>query len=1052
MNTPKYWRGLDEREQTPEFLAEAKKEFPTGISIEDALNSATEESTSFRSNRRDFLKVFGFGLTAATLAACDAPLKKAIPYVNKPDSLIPGVANYYASTTATGVPVLVKTREGRPIMIEGNPDSASCLSAGDHASVLDLYDIDRLRGPRKGAENTTWDTLNGAVRTRIQAAVANGGGIRVLSNTILSPTKNQIITDFLTANGGTHVTYDPISTSALAKAHEIGFGSRVIPTYHFDRAQTIISFACDFLGTWPGSDEYNIDYTVNRDPDKPMSRHLQFESLMSLTGANADLRFPLNPSDEGVALLNLYNKVLALLGKPTLPAPSFNVAMNGLDKAAQDLVAAKGASLVVCGTNDVASQIIVAAINDVLGNYGKTLDIDNPSYYRKGNDEDLDQLAKDLESGNIDVLIVVDADPVYDTPYGDIFKNALGNLGLSLAMTNKANETSNLCQFTAVIPHYLEAWGDAQQSATQYSLRQPTIRPLFNSRPVEECFLNWTGDNQAYTEYLKNWWETNLYPLRGAELADADFYTFWVETLRKGVMSLPETEPSGVSLSVTADDLMTYADLLKAKSSSGPAEGEFDLVFFESMSIRDGKQANNPWLQELPDPIAKVTWDQYVSVPYSYARENNLKNEDLVKIEFQGNSLYMPVIVQAGQAKNTLGIPVGYGRVGAGRVAVKANGEKRGDMQIAGTNVYPFGSLSGGGIRLQVRKATVSRVAGQTYPLALTQTFNTLYDPVKGLSGDNYDRTERIIEETTYANYNNGKYKDRVHAREERKKHLVTLWDSHYEDPEESRSIHWKMAIDLNKCTGCGSCIVACQAENNVPVVGKEEVRKRRGMYWMRIDRYYSGNAEMPDVVFQPMMCQHCDNAPCETVCPVLATIHSDEGLNQMAYNRCVGTRYCANNCPYKVRRFNWFNYYDDEEQFGDFYTHNDLGRLVLNPDVTVRFRGVMEKCSFCVQRLQDAKLRKKLNANSSFAKIKDGDIKTACQQSCGTGAIIFGDFNDPESAVSKAYREERSYAVLEDIKTLPSVQYQALVRNRTEEETKAWEEMQKPENQKIFS
>ena len=400
--------------------------------------------------------------------------------------------------------------------------------------------------------------------------------------------------------------------------------------------------------------------------------------------------------------------------------------------------------------------------------------------------------------------------------------------------------------------------------------------------------------------------------------------------------------------------------------------------------------------------------------------------------------MYMPVVVQPGQAPNTLGIAIGYGSA-AGKTARRANGEKQGDRQIAGTNVYPAIGEVNGAMAYTLSGASMSKTGG-TYPLALTQTFDTLYDPAKGagMFKNDFDRTERIIEETTTANYSNGKYKARVQKREDFKKHLVTLWDSHFEDPETSRNIHWKMAIDLNKCTGCGACVVACHAENNVPVVGKAEVRKRRAMHWLRIDRYYSGDMDNPDAVFQPMMCQHCDNAPCETVCPVLATIHSNEGLNQMAYNRCVGTRYCANHCPYKVRRFNWFNYWNDKPKFDDFYTHSELGRLVLNPDVTVRFRGVMEKCSFCVQRLQDAKLKAKMAASSSFAKPEDGAAKTACQQSCPTGAIVFGDFNDPKSEVSKLFREPRSYAALEDIKVLPSVQYMALVRNRNAEETQA--------------
>ena len=1043
MGKPKYWRGLEELEQTPEFLAQAQSEFPTDMSIEDALAGASEESMDLSSNRRDFLKVLGFGLSAAALAACaEGPVKKAIPYVNKPDDIIPGVANWYASTTAEGVPVLVRTREGRPIKLEGNPDSPLSrggLSAIGQASLLNMYDIDRLRSPMKGKNPTQWDEVDGDILARLAQIRANGGRVRVVSGAFRSPSRGQIVQDFLASFAdGKLVNYTPGVASALASAHEMAFGTRALPSYRFDQAMTIVSFSADFLGTWLSPVEFAASYMVNRDPDKAMSRHLQFESLMTITGAKADLRFPLNPSQQGVALLNLYNKVASLLGKGTISGvPAYEVAMSGLEKAANDLVQAAGRSLVICGTNDVAQQVVVAALNEMLGNYGKTLDIAQPAYYQESDDAALAALVADMRAGNVDAVFFLDANPVYNSPFGAALAELLPNVGLSVALTSKSDETSVLCQYTAATHHFLESWGDAQQTATHFSLMQPTIHPIFDTRQAEDSFLKWSGNDQAFVDYLKAYWQSNMFAGEG------DFRTFWNESLRKGVFTRPASG-AAQAFAVAPASLQEMASRLQQGFSTSPAEDAFELQLYASVAIGDGKYANNPWLQELPDPITRICWDNYLTIPYDYHQRSGLNNGDVVKVTVGDQEMNLPVVVQPGQARNTLGLALGYGRTQAGRVAKQANGTNTGGTQIAGANAYPLTRLHEGAVAYAVSGVSVART-GMTYPLALTQTFDTLYDPAKGVQfGDDYDRTERIIEETTYANYTDGTYKKRVQAREERKQHLVTLWDSHFDDPESGMKIHWKMAIDLNKCTGCGACVVACHAENNVPVVGKAEVRLRRNMHWIRLDRYYSGPQDNPDVVFQPMLCQHCDNAPCETVCPVLATIHSEEGLNQMSYNRCVGTRYCANNCPYKVRRFNWFNYWNDKEKFGDFHTHNDLGRLALNPDVTVRFRGVMEKCSFCVQRLQEGKLRAKVNANSTFAKPEDGSIKTACQQSCPTGAIVFGDFNDPNSAVSKAYREARSYAVIEDIKTLPSVQYQALVRNRTKEETEAKEAARK--------
>ncbi len=1043
MSKPKYWKSLEELEQSPEFVEQASKEFSTDMAIDQVMAEASEENMSFSSNRRDFMKILGFGMTAATLAACaEGPVKKAIPYVNKPADIIPGVANWYASTTPEGNPALVKTREGRPIKLEGNPDSPLTkggLSATDQATILDMYEEARLRAPMKGQNLVpSFESIDSDIKAELEKIKANGGKVRVLTNSVMSPSTRQLVGEFLAQfEDGKHVSYDPVSSSAIAQAHEAAFGTYAVPSYMFDQAMAIVSFDADFLGTWVSPVSFSSQYVENRNPDQPMSRHLQFESLLTTTGSKADLRFPLNPSQQGLALLNLYNKVASKLGQGQIPGvTNYTVYMDGLEIAAGDLVKNAGKSLLVSGSNDVAVQKLVIAINQMLGNYGKTLSIDSPSFYRQGDDRALSDLAKEMQAGEVSALFIYGANPVYDSAFSEIFASELPKVGLSVSFATKGNETSELCGYVAPDHYFLESWGDAQQTGDQFSLIQPTIYPIFRTRQAQDSFLTWMGSEEGYQDYLKRFWEENMYPQQSEY---SNFRTFWNEALRKGVFMLPATEGEGAAYAMEAAAITEAADLIKRSSRKDIPEGELELVIFEKVGIRDGKQANNPWLQELPDPISRVTWDNYVSVPVDMAQSQGLKNEDVIEVTVDGESYSMPVYVQPGQAKETLAVALGYGSK-FGKVTKRANGTQKGSRQIAGTNFFPAVRMDGGATQYFHTGVSMSKT-GLKYPLASVQTFNLLYDPAKTklpVGAGDYDRTEAIIEETTLANYQNGKYKARVKKREAKKDHLVSLWDSHYEDPETAQTIHWKMAIDLNKCTGCGACVVACQAENNIPVVGKQEVRTRREMHWMRIDRYYSGETSNPDVAFQPMLCQHCDNAPCETVCPVLATIHSNEGLNQMTYNRCVGTRYCANNCPYKVRRFNWFNYWQDDKKFADLYTHSQLGKLVLNPDVTVRFRGVMEKCSFCVQRLQDAKLRAKVNAQSTLAKPEDGDVQVACQQSCPTGAIVFGNFNDPNSAVSKAYREARSYAVLEEVKTLPSVQYQALVRNRNEAETEA--------------
>jgi MoCo/4Fe-4S cofactor protein with predicted Tat translocation signal len=1028
MSKPRYWKGIEELEQTTEFIKQANKEFPTDISIEDALAKTKDEDLNLSSNRRDFLKMLGFGVTAATLAACEAPIKKAIPYLVKPADVIPGVANYYSSTCGTtGVPIVVKTREGRPIKVDGNPDSKLTrggLTALGQAVLLDLYDSERLEGPKKGTNGTYWEAMDTAVGTQLADIAAAGGQIRLVSRSVTGPAAQSVIAGFLAQFGenARQVVYDTQSVSAIARAHEINFGKKAVPSYHMHKAEVIAAFNADFLGTWLSPETFSWQYAENRAPEKKkMSRHFQVESLMTLTGSNADLRFPVNPAQEGAALLVLHNKIAQRMGKPSLSGvPQYEVAMNGLEKIAAELVNAKGKSLVISGSNNIALQQVVNAINFMLGNYGTTVDLDNPMNHRQGDDAALEAFVGELERGAIDAVLFYDTNPVYETAYGEAIAAAMSKVKLSVAFTSKANETSSVCAWTAATPHYLESWGDASVVARSYSLTQPTINPLFDTRQPEDTLLRWSGNPTPYADYLETYWKENFYPQQ-SKYADADI--FWTETVRSGLLELDAAPATEVLYDNS--QLQSAAGQL-AQQFNAVGEG-FELMFYEKVGIRDGRHANNPWLQELPDPVTKTTWDNYITLPVSYIKEKGWKLGQKVKVSVAGQELFtLPIVEQPGQAQKTFGVALGYGRTEAGKVAAL----------VGGANAFKSVEMKDGALSYSLGNAALELVAGET-KIARTQTFHTLNDPrLEPYWTDDFGaRAHHIIKETTLENFIANPAAGNE-EREEMKKHLVSLWDSYWEDPKSKRYIRWAMAIDMNKCTGCGACVISCHAENNVPVVGKSEILNRREMHWMRIDRYYSGDENNPDVAFQPMLCQHCDNAPCETVCPVLATIHSHEGLNQMTYNRCVGTRYCANNCPYKVRRFNWFNYATDD----DFKTVNpamsQLGSLVLNPDVTVRFRGVMEKCSFCVQRLQEGKLKAKIRAGGdAFAKPEDGEIKTACQTACPTGAIVFGDLNDPNSEVAKLFRRERSYHVIEEVKTLPSISYQTLVRNRTADE-----------------
>ncbi|MBX3102519.1 MAG: TAT-variant-translocated molybdopterin oxidoreductase [Bacteroidetes bacterium] len=1023
MKSKKYWTQKEDLLDDPKFREQQQKEF-----AEDPFEAMLQDNGN--SSRRDFLRVFGFTLGAsAVLAACSkTPVKYALPYTNKPADVNPSVPNYYASTFYDGSEyssVLVKVREGRPIFVETNPSSSVTgggLSARGAASVLDLYDGFRLKAP-VGAFKTWDDSLSGLSRT-LKSISEKGGNIRIVTGTVLSPSTRQLIGEFADAYKGTrHVTYEAASASGILLAHEAEFGKRALPRYHFDKAQVIVGFNADFLGTWVSPVEFTKQYVTNRAPSKDnpkMSRHIQVESMMSLTGANADDRLPMKASMEGAHILELHDHIARKAGAAVFGGGK-ELPGNYLAKLATELWAAQGKSLVVSGSNDPQVQRLVVAINRMLQNYGQTLNINTPSYLRQGVDKEFQELVREMETGKVDAVFFYDCNPAYSYSLPVQFENALKKVPHSVAFVTAETETSRLCKAALPVNHWLESWGDAQPHAGHYSLIQPCISTLYDTRQFQDILLALVGREQNYYGYLQQYWKTTLFATQ-KEFASAD--KFWVKALERGVYEigrpLAAEAAAEVVVAPVEEKVTPVAAADKAPDNSSLREvaatvaaryagrgGDTDLYLYEKVGMGTGSQANIPWLQEMPDPITRATWDNYACVSYKIAKDLALETGDVVRIEGKGFNETLPVIVQPGVQAETVAVAVGYGR----KVVGKAG------MNI-GKNAYPAGQVVADSFLGFATGVKISKVEGETYPLAITQTHGTVMD-------------RPIIRETTLGNFLEYT-KELQHERAVLKQHAVNLYPLH-----ERAGHNWAMAIDLNKCTGCGACVVNCQSENNIPVVGKDEIRRGRELHWMRIDRYYSADAndpelaqENPEVVFQPMMCQHCDNAPCENVCPVLATVHSSEGLNQQAYNRCFGTRYCANNCPYKVRRFNWLDYTEPKN-----FVYNpvdNIGRMVLNPDVTVRARGVMEKCSFCVQRLQAGKLAAKADGR----KLQDSDIQTACSKNCPAGAIVFGDVNDPDSAISKYYNDERTYFVLEELKVLPSVAYKVKVRNKVKEET----------------
>lgn len=1060
------WVGTETLKNDPAFLELAEKEFVDDVKDMQAADNSLE------ANRRDFLKILGFSLGAATVAAaCDTPVRRAIPYVTKPDAIVPGVATYYASTYVEGgdaCAVLVKTREGRPIKIEGNSQSSLTgggTSARAQASVLGLYDVARLKGPKAAAGEKAFDAISWAdLDKAVSEKLASSRNIRIVTNTILSPSTKRAIAELQAKYPSAKlVTYDAVSSSAILQANEATFGLKKIPNYQFAAADIIVSLNADFLGTWISPTEYARDYASNRKlksiKNATMNRHYQVEGHMSMTGSNADHRIIIKPSELGASIATLYNEVAALTGGARVSAPALNdKAKAALKIAAKDLAAHKGHSLVVSGSNNKGEQILVNAINNLLGNYGKTIDFANASNQRQGIDADVQTLVKDMNAGRVDALIVLGANPAFDLPNAAEFAAGAAKVGLKVSTAGLLNETSVLCDYIAPESHYLESWGDVEAKLGHYSLVQPTIHPLFDTREAGLSVLTWTGSanlnkssDSPYYDYIKQTWNAAF----AQQTAFGSFQTFWDNALHNGVFEAPSAMDGGI---------FSEAINVAGIKVSQPLSAELEISFFETINMGAGQFATNPWLMEMPDPVTRTVWGNYLAVPVkwdgvrSFNAFNDLNVEeyrgkaDKVNIEVNGISQTATAVRQFGQKDGTVATALGFGRNTVGETG-----------KNTGNNVFPWLSTDAdGNTQYYAAVSSISESVEVDELFACVQYHHTM-----GVKGIGVDGTEINVDEAATVDNNilaralgvtgfQGSLTERSVIRQgnlneleqfatdlvhEREHHQKLNSYGLYPDRSDvyGNGHHWGMYVDLNGCIGCGACQVACIAENNVPVVGKVEVARHHEMTWMRIDRYYYGDYENPNVVYQPMMCQHCDNAPCENVCPVAATNHSAEGLNQMAYNRCIGTRYCANNCPYKVRRFNWLDYTTADLFPSNEYAINgeetpygadNLTRMVLNPDVTVRSRGVIEKCSFCVQRIQEGKL----TAKRENRKLRDSDVRSACQTACPTGAITFGDMNNPEAPIAQKMKSALAYKVLEEINVLSSVHYSAKITNKNSE------------------
>jgi MoCo/4Fe-4S cofactor protein with predicted Tat translocation signal len=991
-NTPvetpnQYWKSLDEKYQTPEFLKTLENEFQSSpLKSEEGKDGLA---------RRQFMKLMGASVALSAAACVRRPVQTIIPYNKRPAEIIPDLPNYYASSWFDGTQgfgLVVKTREGRPLYVAGNtehPLNGKGISARASAHILSLYDPDRIKGPifnslnpkkrRNGiAADAKWEQIDPKVGEQLKK-----GGVALLTSSYPSEHTQSLTSAFLGKFSGKKYVWDTMTTESLREAQKISYGTAVVPHYHFEKSLLTVSLDADFLGAYLSPVHFSRDFDKSRNPEgKKMSKLISFHSVPNLTTLNADDGYPVAASQQLGLALSLLQRVLAGKGsgltaelkKFALTDEQLGFASGTLTSVAKELLENSGESIVMAGgvqcesANGLNLQLVVNWLNSALGNEGRTITSQGAYQGLEGSSADIFELVKQIDDGKVKTLIIHGLNPMYSLPESLNLEERLNKVEMVITTSNWMDETSRFANVVAPAGHPMENWNEFEFVNGIHTIQQPTVRPLGETRSFEDSLIAWSKaagsevtSEASFFDYLKKKVSGSL----GSEKA-------WYEYLQKGFRG--EESHSGSARTLSSS----------AASQIEPVETKVDgleLVIFPTSHMTDGSLANVSWLQELPDPVSKIVWDNVLTLSPKTAKDMGIKDGDIVTVDVNGASLKVPAYIQPGQSNKVAGLALGYGR-DAGMELAKG----------VGVNAAKLIQAIDGKLLYSALPAKVTKT-GSKIELAITQGHNSM-------------EGRQIVAETTFKNYKEGK--TGIHRHQ-----IFSIWGQHKYDGHK-----WGMSIDLNTCTGCSACMVACQSENNIPVVGKKYVLQGREMHWIRIDRYYSGDESSPDAVFQPVLCQQCENAPCETVCPVVATVHSDEGLNDMVYNRCVGTRYCSNNCPYKVRRFNWF-YYDGHHRKENLH-------MALNPDVTVRTRGVMEKCTFCVQRIKEGKN----TAKDENRPLKDGEITPACAEVCPTNAIVFGDLNDKDSRVSKMFASQRQYTLLEEVNAAPRVRYMAKIRS----------------------
>lgn len=1036
---PRHWVSMEEL--TPEYWSDpaiqerrSQEFFDKPIETLEKIESMDKTGVS----RRDFLTIMGASMAMASFACARRPVNKIIPYVVQPQELTPGVPLFYASTYREGMNsygIVVKTREGRPIKLEGNeldPASSGSLSARAQASLLKLYDPERLKSPMKGTKaggksSTSWSDVDALIVAALKASKK----VRIVSLPQSGESTRRLMKEFMSSSQSDMkwIEVDPIGMNDLIDGQNESYGTSVVPSYSFDQADVVVSFGADFLGTWGdtlgNASKWSKKRKLNKASDG-LSKLFVFESNMSITGASSDERFSVVPGTEVAAAFAVAHELIVVQKKGKFAGNSEVQEMlagkmeewlskaGALDvakvkKVAEALAEAKGKSLVV-GSGSVALQAVVNLINSNLENEGKTVDGTANAVQFSSTIKSLVSLQSEMQSGQVDLLVIQGVNPVYFMPTGNAFAEAMKKVKTVVSIADRVDETAQHADIVLAESHFLESWGDAHPKPSVHTLQQPAISPIHDTRSFEEIviglvragapasgLLAQTASNPKgnFYDFVKENWKQNMFSQFGK---GQTFVDFWETSLQKGVLEAKLGSPRERSFNVRSlklakDAVSALKPMSLGKTKKGPAiEGTGVILgLYSSVAMGDGSNANNAWLMEMPDPISTVTWDNYLNIGPQYAKELGIEQNDVVSVKGDGFNFEVPVMIQPGIAKGAATVALGYGRTSVGKVG-----------NNVGVNAFKAAKLDANtGWQLSGMSVSITKT-GKKYELAVTQGhFRTEGRPIlNDITLSQFKKNPEAVMHTD------------PHLK---LKEVPTLWAPPVDYAK--NPYRWMMGVDLNSCTGCGACVIACQAENNIPTVGRDRVRQSREMHWIRIDRYYSGDENSPQVVFQPMMCQHCENAPCETVCPVVATSHSEDGLNQMTYSRCVGTRYCQNNCPYKARRFNFLDHWKE---------YKDTANMVWNPDVTVRSRGIMEKCTFCVQRINEAKG----HAKDKKTKIKDADLKTACQQTCPTEAIVFGNVNDSESAVLAWKNHPRAFRSLEILNTKPSINYLSKVRN----------------------